>query len=62
MKLSKSHPLDYRKPENAVEVLSQELTLAMKYLKETKGLKGKQIAIGFMDETAPQLAANTIRV
>jgi transposase len=62
MKLSKPYPLDYRKPENAEDILRQELTLAMKYLKETKGLKEKEIAIGFMDETAPQLTANTVRV
>lgn len=62
MNLSKPYPLDYRKPENAEEILEQEVTLAMKYLMEVKELREDEIAIGFMDETAPQLTANTVRV
>jgi len=44
------------------EILEHNLTSAMKYLKEAKGLKEKEMAMGFMDETSPQLTANTVRI
>jgi transposase len=62
MNFSKPYPKDYRRPDNAEEALVRQLELSYKYLTEAKGYSFDDIAIGFVDETAPQLTANTVRV
>jgi transposase len=61
MNLSKPYVRDYRRPENAKEILKEGLKTTMGQLKRL-GLKKKDIAIGFLDETSPQTTANTVRV
>jgi transposase len=61
MNFSKPYPEDYRRPENAEEILAGNLETVIRLLEE-KGLKEEEIAIGFLDESSPQLAANTVRV
>ena len=61
MNLSKPYPNDYRRPENAKDILRESLKNVMELLKEN-GLKKEDIAIGFLDETSPQTTANTVRV
>ena len=61
MNFTKPYPKDYRRPANAEEVLAGNLETVMRLLKE-KGLKEEEIAIGFADESSPQLTANTVRV
>jgi hypothetical protein len=58
---SKPYPKDYRRPKEAEEILAGNLEIVMRLLKE-RGLKEEEIAIGFLDETSPQLTANTVRV
>lgn len=62
MKLCKPYPKDYRRPKDAEEVLANQLELTYRYLTEVKDCKPDEIAIGFTDETSPQLTANTVRV
>lgn len=54
MHYSKPYPEDYRKPENAKEILKNRLTEA---LKNKKG----QCVIGFFDEASPQTTDNKQR-
>lgn len=54
MHYSKPYPEDYRKPENAKEILKERLTEA---LKNKKG----QCVIGFFDEASPQTTDNKQR-
>jgi len=54
MHYSKPYPEDYRKPENAKEILKERLTDA---LKNKKG----QCVIGFFDEASPQTTDNKQR-
>jgi transposase len=61
MNFSKPYPKDYRRPENAEGILAGNLETVMRMLKE-RGLKEEEIAIGFFDESSPQLVANTVRV
>ena len=61
MLFSKPYPIDYRKPENAEEILENQLDLVFTYLRE-KGIKEEEIAIGFIDEARPQNTANTVKV
>ena len=61
MHFSKPYPMDYRKPENAEEILENQLNLVLALLKE-KGIKEEGIAIGFIDEARPQNTANTVKV
>jgi transposase len=61
MHLSKPYPQDYRRPENAEEILKDRLEATLSEL-ETKGYKREEIAIGFIDESSPQSTANTVRV
>jgi transposase len=61
MLFSKPYPMDYRKPENAEEILENQLDLVFALLKE-KGIKEEEIAIGFIDEARPQNTANTVKV
>lgn len=61
MLFSKPYPMDYRKPENAEEILENQLNLVLTLLKE-KGIKEEEIAIGFIDEARPQNTANTVKV
>jgi transposase len=62
MNFSKPYVKDYRRPDNAEEILEGELRLTYKYLTEAKGYSLDDIAIGFVDESSPQLTANTVRV
>ena len=61
MLFSKPYPMDYRKPENAEEILENQLYLVFTLLRE-KGIKEEEIAIGFIDEARPQNTANTVKV
>ena len=61
MLFSKPYPMDYRKPENAEEILENQLYLVFTHLRE-KGIKEEEIAIGFIDEARPQNTANTVKV
>ena len=61
MHLSKPYPQDYRRPENAEEILRGRLDVTMREL-EKKGYTLDDIAIGFIDESSPQNTANTVRV
>jgi len=54
MHYSKPYPEDYRKPENAKEILRERLRGAVK---NTKG----QCIVGFVDEASPQTADNKQR-
>ncbi len=62
MNFSKPYPKDYIRPDNAEELLGKQLELSSKYLMEAKGYWFEEIALGFADESAPQLTANTVRV
>ena len=62
MKFSKPYSKDYRRPDNAEEILAKQIELTYRYLTEVKNYSYKEIAIGFADETSPQLTANTVRV
>lgn len=57
---SKPFPHDYRRPDDAEDILKQRLKDVFKSLKD-KGLSSDQIAIGCIDETSPQNRANTVR-
>ncbi|MCL0064612.1 IS630 family transposase [Dehalococcoidia bacterium] len=61
MGFSKPYALDYRRPSNAEEILAGNLDTVISLLKEG-GIKEEEVAIGFLDETSPQLTANTVRV
>lgn len=61
MILTKPYPKDYRKPLNAKEMLRKGLEVIIKIFKRN-GLKNEDVAIGFLDESSPQLTANTVRV
>ena len=61
MRLSKPYPHDYRRPDNAEEILKDRVKATLSGL-ETKGYKREEIAIGFVDESSPQNTANTVRV
>ena len=59
MNLAKPFQSDCRKPLNAEELLDAQIKLTFELLKE-KGIT--KIAIGMLDETAPQTTANTVRM
>jgi len=61
MRLSKPYSQDYRRPENAGEILKDRVEATLSEL-ETKGYKREEIAIGFIDKSSPQSTANTVRV
>ena len=61
MRLSKPYQHDYRRPDNAEEILKDRVEATLSEL-ETKGYKREEIAIGFVDESSPQNTANTVRV
>jgi len=61
MNFSKPYPEDYRKPEHAEEILAGNLETVIRLVKE-KGIKEEDIAIGFLDESSPQVTANTVRL
>jgi hypothetical protein len=61
MLFSKPYPIDYRRPIDAEIILDNQLELTLSLLDE-KGIRKDEIAIGFLDETRPQNAANTVRV
>lgn len=60
MHFAKPFPHDYRRPNDAEDILKQRLQAVLKPLKE-QGLSPDQIAIGCIDETSPQNRANTVR-
>ncbi len=61
MNHGKPYPYDFRKPDDAKELLDNQLSLLFELLEKEKIPKDK-IAIGFLDETSPQTTANTVRV
>jgi putative transposase len=58
---AKPFPHDYRKPENAKEILDNQLKLVLELLEKDK-IPKENVAIGFLDEASPQTTANTVRV
>lgn len=58
---SKPYPIDYREPEEAEEILRENLEKAFDEVKQ-KQIDPKEVAIGFLDESSPQNRANTVRV
>ena len=62
MNFAKPYPRDYKRPENAEELLGRQIELTYQYLTEAKDYKLEEIAIGFVDESSPQLTANPVRV
>lgn len=58
---SKPYPIDYREPEEAEEILRENLEKAFDEVKENQ-IDPKEVAIGFLDESSPQNKANTVRV
>ena len=61
MRLSKPYSQDYRRPENAGEILKDRVEATLSEL-ETKGYKREEIAIGFIDGSSTKNTANTVRV
>jgi len=61
MHFSKPYPKDYRRSKDAEEILAGNLETTIRLLEE-KGIKDEDISIGFLDESSPQLTANTVRV
>jgi len=61
MNHAKPFPHDYRQPDNAEELLDNQLSELFELLKK-KNTPIDKIAIGFMDESSPQTTANTVRV
>ena len=61
MHFGKPYPHDYRRPADAEEAFRESLMAAYNRLFE-KGLKAEEIALGFLDESSPQLTANTAKV
>lgn len=57
----KPYSHDYRRAENAKELLDNQLSLLFKILEKEKIAKEK-VAIGFLDEFSSQTTANTVRV
>lgn len=54
MHFGKPYPHDYRRPADAEEAFRESLMAAYNRLFE-KGLKAEEIALGFLDESSPQL-------
>lgn len=61
MNLSKPYPLDYRRPDNADDILEERLRQAYVQLAKN-GISNNDVAIGMLDESSPQTTANTVRV
>jgi transposase len=61
MNHAKPFPHDHRKPDNAEELLDNQLRLLFELL-EKENIPKDKIVIGFMDESSPQTTANTVRV
>jgi transposase len=61
MYCSKPYPHDFRRPADAEEQLEQRLIEVYADLMD-QGLDEHDIAIGFLDESSPQLTANTVRL
>lgn len=61
MNHAKPYPHDYRKPENAQQILENQVSLVLELLKK-ENIPKEKISIGFMDETGSQTTANTVRV
>ena len=61
MNYAKPFIQDYRKPKEAEDILSERVEEAIKSLR-SKGYKDNEIVIGFLDESAAQNEANTVRV
>ena len=61
MHFGKPYPHDVRRPVDAEEQLEQRLIEVYKDLMD-QGLDAQDIAIGFLDESSPQLTANTVRL
>ncbi len=61
MHFGKPYPHDFRRPADAEKQFRESLMSAYNRLFE-KGLKAEDIALGFLDESSPQLTANTAKV
>lgn len=61
MKYVKPMIIDERKPEGAEEMLKEAVRITIEEL-EGVGMDVRDIAIGFLNETSPQISSNTQRV
>jgi transposase len=61
MNHGKPYPQDYRRPDNAQEILDNQLSLVLELI-EKENIPKDKVAIGFLDETSSQTSANTVRV
>ena len=61
MTLCKPYPLDYRRPDNADNILEERLRQVYEQLAK-EGISNSDVAIGMLDESSPQTTANTVRV
>ena len=61
MKLGKPYPQDYRRRDEAEQILEDQLRPTFELLTR-EGIKPHEIAIGMLDESSPQTTANTVRV
>lgn len=57
----KPFPHDYRRPNNAEEILDKQLSIVLERLNE-ENIPKEKVSIGFIDETSSQTLANTVRV
>lgn len=63
MNLQKPYPQDYRRPENAEEILKERLKdTFVKIIKDHPNIEIKNIGLGLLDESSPQTTANTVRL
>lgn len=61
MHYAKPYKKDYRRPQDAEEILESHLQEQFKLL-DSYGIEPKEVAIGFLDEASPQNKSNSSRV
>lgn len=61
MNHGKPFPHDYRRPDNAEEILDNQLNIVLERLNE-ENIPKEKVSIGFIDESSSQTLANTVRI
>ncbi len=61
LKCVKPYMMDYRRPENAEQILRGRVRIVFEKLR-AQGIREEEVAVGFVDETSPQNTANSVRV
>ena len=61
MKFSKPFIRDRKRPENAEQMLKEKMAEKVDKIKQM-GIELSRVGVGFVDETSPQLTANTVRL